>query len=144
MMVFHGSTKEGITGILRDKKVQAYAWANNGSGENGFYAVGFKVWEKHPTWNQEELVRKIAMVDNGNKDRCGIIIEAKVCNEYRKIPYGGICTEQDTVSKDITTVYDCKTYKRYCVSPDAHLITAIWIIKEPAHDGAELSWLEAS
>ena len=58
MMIFHGSTTEGITGILKDKQIKALAWEDQGSGHKGFYAVGFKEWENHPEWNQEELVKR--------------------------------------------------------------------------------------
>ena len=142
LLVIHGSTHEGITGILRDKQIKAKPWKDKGAGSHGCYGLGFQEEEKteRKSWNVEALTRTLAKVYDGNKDRCGIAIEAIITAKYEVIKSGGILEEHDVVRRGLVTKN--KHDGRMCWHPDDALITGIWFLKEPEHDDSQPPWLD--
>ena len=139
-MVFHGTSHEGIKGILKDRKFKGKPWTEGGAGEHGTYGLGFQE-SKDAEWNLSQLKERLCKVDMGNNDTCGMVVERRMITKRKAITSGGIGRESEEV--DINTTTHSKTDDRPCFHRDAAAITALWLTKDILElvDQSAISWL---
>jgi len=130
IVLFHASTMAGITGILHDKAIKTRGFDQGGAGHQGAYGRGHIEEEGDPAKNKQKSLHKLHQVGTMNKNRCGIVIEARIVALWKRLPSGGWEAEEQWVTKE--RVCCTGADKRICFKPEIARLTGLWLAGEIA------------
>ena len=131
---FQGTSEQGLTGLLADRRIKAVPVSQGGCGDHGFYCVAY---EDYPRWHSpddgayEWLVKqraeKIKEIMGSMKNRCGIIVEVLCWGKHKSLKKAADGTEEEHVrpGQFTHTPKPRDHIGRWCVHPDDARVTGL-------------------
>ncbi len=119
-IAFHGTTVDGVMGILKDGHLRPKPYADGGAGTHGVYCFLSPLF-----YDSQSHIDVLLKVSAGHKAWDGFIVEGNVVGRTVTMASGGIDEEAAVVQEGVHT-HLTGSQKRWCVHEHSFSVTALW------------------
>ena len=119
IVMAHGTSIEGLCGILRDRAVRSKDWRSGGAGNHGIYG------RATTTAGITDTIRVVRSITEHNKNMTDVILEMRARAVHCSVGSGGIKQEAEMCRKGYVTSYQGEG--RWCMPEELAAMWSLWV-----------------